>query len=253
MTTRRLLAAAAIGLLAAVAPAAAQSFDAAEKVEIEGVMRDYLLKNPEFLLEVLEALESKRAEQTVVAQAKAIESIGPSLYETPDGTVIGNPQGDVTVVEFFDYNCGYCKQALDDMDALVQGDPNLRFVLKEIPVLGPTSVEASHVSLAVREIAPAKYGEFHRTLLAERGGANAEVALSIAEDLGVDVAAVKARMESGEVMRVLAADNAMAESLQITGTPTYVIGNQVFSGALGAEKLSEAIANVRACGAATCG
>ena len=120
------------------APVAAQSaFDAEQADAIETIVRAYLIEHPEVLLEALDALEAKRTADQSAAQKAAIAEVGQALFETPEGTVLGNPDGDVTVVEFFDYNCGYCKKAMQDMDALIAADPNVRFVLKEIPVLGP--------------------------------------------------------------------------------------------------------------------
>ncbi|GGD25515.1 DsbA family protein [Aureimonas glaciei] len=251
MTRKSLLAAASL-VLALTASAPALALTDGEKTEIETVVRDYLIRNPEVLLEAMDALEAKRQAQAVGEQKEAIAQAGPNLFATPEGTVIGNPEGDVTVVEFFDYNCGYCKRALTDMQALIEADPQLRFVLKEIPVLGPPSVEASHVSLAFRHLAPTRYGEFHARLLGSKGTANEDSALTLAEELGVDEAAMRAAMKLPEVEAALQEDTRIAELLKITGTPSYVLANEVVPGAIGKEGLAEKIANVRSCGQTRC-
>ena len=231
---------------------AAASFDDQQTKAIEGIVRNYLISHPEVLLDAMNALEAKRADQQSSAQKAAIGSLSDRLTTSPKGTVLGNPDGDVTVVEFFDYNCGYCRHALADMDALLKKDPNVRFVLKEIPVLGPDSVAASHVSLAFREVAPDKYGAFHRELLGSHGVANEARALDVAADQGVDEKAIRKAMKSPAVTKALADANEMANRLAIGGTPSYVIGDLVVPGAVGVDGLESAVSNIRSCGSATC-
>jgi protein-disulfide isomerase len=254
VTRKTLLAAAAA--LAFALPAAAQTaqprFDAEATQEIESIVHQYLVEHPEVLLEALDSLEAKRATEQMASQKTAIEEHGAELFASPEGTVLGNPEGDVTLVEFFDYNCGYCKQAQADMDALLAADPNIRFVLKEIPVLGPQSLAASRVSLAVREVAPDRYAEFHRTLLGSRGVADEAVALGVAEDLGIETAALRAAMDSPAVAEALAESNELAEGLAINGTPTYVVADGILAGAVGKDALAAGIANVRECGSTSC-
>ncbi|MCQ0986622.1 DsbA family protein [Jiella marina] len=237
----------------AMPAAVAQSrFDAAETQEIEKIVREYLLANPEILVETIDALEAKRAEALVASQEQALEKYSDALFSAPEGTVIGNPDGNVTVVEFFDYNCGYCKQALSDMDALVESDSDVRFILKEIPVLGPQSLGASRVSLAFRQVKPDLYPEFHRKLLSARGMVDADKALAVAEEFGVEEGTLRPLMDSKEVVAELSKDSEIAEALGISGTPSYVISNQVMPGAIGLENLASAVSNVRTCGTAVC-
>lgn len=254
MTRQTLFAAASVLVFAL--PAAAQTeqprFDAEATQEIESIVHRYLVEHPEVLLEALDSLEAKRATEQMASQQTAIEEHGAQLFASPEGTVLGNPQGDVTVVEFFDYNCGYCKQALADMDALIAADPQIRFVLKEIPVLGPPSLAASRVSLAVREMAPERYAEFHRKLLGSRGVADEAAAIGVAEDLGIEIAELRVAMASPAVAEALAESNDLAEGLAINGTPTYVVANSILAGAVGSEALAAGIANVRNCGSTTC-
>ena len=251
----------ALTVAAPAAPAFAQnasvaakqsSFDAKQTGDIETIVHDYLVQHPEVLLEALDALEAKRGTEQLATQKKAIGEVSPALFETPKDTVIGNPDGDVTVVEFFDYNCGYCKNALSDMEAMVKADPELRFVLKEIPVLGPQSVAASKVSLALRKVAPDKYAAFHQKLLGSRGMADEASALAVASSLGVDPKALKPLIDSSEVGAELSELGEMATTLSISGTPSYVVKDQVLAGAVGIDALKTAVSNVRQCGSATC-
>lgn len=249
---RQLLLGAALLAGSAALPAPALAFSDGEKTDIEAVVRDYLIRNPEVLLEAMDALQAKRASEDLAAQKGAIAGAGDGLFASPEGTVLGNPQGDVTVVEFFDYNCGYCKRALGDMETLVKKDPQLRFVLKEIPVLGEASTAASHVSIAFRHLAPTQYGAFHKQLLATKGVADADTAIAAAADFGVEEKALREAMKLPEVEAVLAENERLAGLLKINGTPSYVIGDEVVPGAIGAEGLAEKVANVRSCGKTSC-
>lgn len=215
------------------------------RAEIETIVRDYLLANPEILLEMQTALEQKMRQQQEAASRQAIAEASDLIFNSEYDGVVGNPDGDVTVVEFFDYNCGYCKRALADMEALVQSDPNLRFVLKEFPILGPESHEAHVVSMAFRELMPEKYGDFHRRLLGGGGRADGESAMKIALDLGADESQLRERMRDPEIEAAFRKTYELADQLQITGTPSYVIGQEVVFGALGRDHLSEKIESAR--------
>lgn len=246
------LAALSAAVLFAAAPLPAMALTDQERTEIEGVVRDYLIRNPEVLLEVLDALETKQLEAQKQAQATAIAAASEQIYNSPHNAVLGNPEGDVTIVEFFDYNCGFCRRAMADMDALIAQDPNLKFVLKELPVLGPDSVAAHRVSLAFRSLAPERYPEFHHALLGSRGVANEARALQVASELGVEEAAIREAMTTPEVQAALQEVQQLTAALGITGTPAYVIADEVVSGAIGSEDIAEKIDNVRQCGSATC-
>ncbi len=219
--------------------------------EIEQIVRNYLLKNPEIMSEVQTALETKREADAKSTQTAFLATAGADLFANANDAVIGNPNGDVTVVEFFDYNCGYCRRALSDMDALVKADPNVRFVLKELPILGPDSVKAHIVAQAFRKLMPEKYGDFHRALLSI-GHADEASAIATATSLGANEADIKLAMGSPEIGQLFDQNNQMAQGLNITGTPSYVIKDTVVPGALGYEVLSQNVANVRKCQSATC-
>ena len=232
--------AAALGAMAATyTPAFA--FTDAEKTEIGSIVREYLLKNPEVLQEVITELEKKQAAQETAGRTQALASMKGLIYDSPRGVVVGNPKGDVTLVEFFDYNCGYCKHALEDLTKLMKADPNLKVVLKEFPVLGKPSVEAAQVAVAVRMVAPDKYWAFHNALLATRGPADRAKALQAAKEVGIDPAAIQKVASYPELNATLDESMKIAQALSLNGTPSYVLGDQVVVGAVGYDQLKSAI------------
>ncbi|ALN73359.1 DsbA family protein [Aureimonas sp. AU20] len=239
------------GLLTLV-NAPAKAFDDAQTRDIEGIVRNYLITHPEVLIEAMQALETKRVSEENDTRRSTIESSRDALHATPDGTALGAANGDVTLVEFFDYNCGYCKRAASDMDVLLESDKKLRVVLKEIPVLGPASEAASRVSLAFRSVKPESYAAFQRKLLASRAQVDEARALEVAESFGVEAKTLKPLLQGSAVQAELAQANGLAMALGINGTPSYVVGDELVAGAVGADALAGKIANVRQCGRANC-
>ena len=246
------------GLLAgsaamAALPAQAQSISPAQRTEIEGIIKDYLLKNPELLQEVIGELEKRQASAEADKHKAAVATNADKLFNSPRQVTLGNPQGDVTMVEFFDYNCGYCKRALTDMVDLMKADPKLRVVLKEFPVLGQASVEAAQVATAVRmqDKTGKKYLDFHTKLLTGRGQVDRARALAVAKEVGMDMARLEKDMAGDEVRQSLEEAFKLAETIGLNGTPSYVIGNEVVIGAVGLAGLKEKINSAR-CGKATC-
>jgi protein-disulfide isomerase len=248
------LTAAAIMLLAAGGlQGYAQSISQPQRGEIERIVREYLIKNPEVLQEAIAELEKKQAVAEAEKSKAAVKDNAAALFNSPRQVVIGNPQGDVTFVEFFDYNCGYCKRALTDMLDLMKHDPKLKVVLKEFPVLGPTSVEAARVATAVRmqDKTGKKYLEFHQKLLNGRGQVDKARSLAVAKEVGLDMARIERDMASEEAGLSLEESFKLAEKLGLNGTPSYVIGNDVVMGAVGLAALKEKV-NTARCGKATC-
>jgi protein-disulfide isomerase len=244
-----LLAAAAVAItvLAAAEPARAQQFTDEQRREIGTIVRDYLMKNPEVLQEVIGELEKRQAVAEADKHKAAISTHREALFNSKRQVNLGNPQGDITLVEFFDYNCGYCKRALADMLELLKTDQKLKFVLKEFPVLGPASVEAAQVAVAVnmQDRTGKKYLEFHQKLLGGRGQIDKAKALAAAKDVGLDMARIEKDLQSGEVKATLEESVKLAEALGISGTPSYVVGESVIPGAVGAAALKKQIEAAR--------
>lgn len=226
---------------AVVEMAAAETPTTIDRKEVEGIVRDYLLKNPEIMLEVQGALEAKQQEEQRLAHLGVIGDNKDEIFNSAFDGIVGNRDGKVTIVEFYDYNCGFCKRAIDDMQALTKADPELRFVLKEFPILGPDSQKASVVSMAFHKLMPEKYGDFHNALLGGQGRATEEAAVKIALSLGADEAKLREHMKDPDIQEAFAKTYELANKLAITGTPSYVVGNEVIFGALGQEVLAEKI------------
>lgn len=241
--------------LAFAAPlsAAADSFTPEQKTELGAFVRDYLINNPEVLRDAINALDKHDKQVVADAQKKIVTDQSGPLFSSPFQAVIGNPKGAVTIVEFFDYNCHYCKGALPDMAKLVHDDPNLKLILKDFPVLGPGSVEAARVASAARNQLPGdKFWDYHYKLLNMHGAIGKEQALAVAKDMGLDMAKLQKDMEAPEIATGIHQVMDLADSLQINGTPSFVVGDQVVVGAVGYDQLHEKAEAVHKCGHATC-
>ena len=224
--------------------------------EIGAILKDYLAKNPEMLQQALIEMMKRRGSpggqtaNTKLASADksaAIKDNAELLFNSNRQVTIGNPQGDVTLVEFFDYNCGYCKRALSDTISLLKDDPKLRIILKEYPILGQGSAEAAIVGTALRMQDPSgeKYLAFHEKLFGGRGPANRQAALWAAQEAGADMAKLETDANSEEITKSLAESRLLGQSLGVSGTPAYVVGNAIVPGAIGAEALKRAIRQAR--------
>lgn len=220
--------------------------------DVEAIIRDYLLTNPELMLDVQRALEARQHEERVASQKKALSEKREAIFSSDNQIEIGNPDASITIVEFFDYNCGYCQRALSDMTKFIESDPDVRFVLKEFPVLGEASLEAHKVSLAFSRLHPEKAAEFHISLLEAQGRKDGEVALSLAERLGADPDAIRSEMEKPFVNSTIREVYELADDLGISGTPSYVVGDEVVFGAVGFASLNKKVAAIKECGTATC-
>jgi protein-disulfide isomerase len=234
--------------------AGAQSITADQRGEIEKIIREYLLSHPELLQDVMVELEKRQTAAEAEKHRNAVKEHADAIFNSPRQVTLGNPQGDVAVVEFFDYNCGYCKRAMGDMLELIKGDPKLKFVLKEFPVLGDGSVQAAQVAAAVRmndKTGGKKYLDFHQKLLNSRGQVDKARALAAAKEAGFDVARIEKDMASDEVRAQIEESMKLAEALGLNGTPSYVVGPEVVVGAVGLKTLKERV-NTARCGQATC-
>jgi protein-disulfide isomerase len=243
----------AVALCATPPAASAENFSGGQRVEIETIIRTYLIAHPEVLEEAMAELNKRQAAAEAEKHEESVAQNSDTIFNSPRGVVLGNKDGDVTFVEFFDYNCGYCKRAMTDMLDLMKSDSKLKVVLKEFPVLSQGSVEAAQVAVAVRMQDPGgkKYLDFHQRLLGGRGPADKARAIAAAKEAGLDVARIEKDLASPEVRATIEENFKLAESMGMNGTPSYVIGKQVVIGAVGLESLKEKIGVAR-CGRATC-
>jgi protein-disulfide isomerase len=243
----------AFALLGAPLAASAQSFTDAQRGDIEAIIKSYLVAHPEVLEEAMNELQKRQTAAETAKHEASISQNADAIFNSPRGVTLGNKDGDVTFVEFFDYNCGYCKRAMADMLDLMKNDSKLKVVLKEFPVLSEGSVEAAKVAVAVRMQDPTgkKYLDFHQKLLGGRGVADRARAMAAAKDAGLDTARIEKDLTSPEVKATLAENMKLAEDMGLNGTPSYVIGKQIVVGAVGLEGLKEKIGIAR-CGKAAC-
>ena len=248
MLRRPLLALAAT--LALAAPAAAfdpDGFTPAQRDAFGAAVRSYLLDNPEVLLEVIGKLEERQSAAQTADDARLIAVNAEALFDNPASWVGGNPDGDVTLVEFVDYNCGFCRRAFPEVMELAEFDPGVRLVMKELPILGPDSEIASRFAIAVLQTVGADaYAEAHERMMASEGRVGAAAVAAIAAEMGLDFDAITARMDSPDVTAVIAGNRALAQRLGIEGTPSFVLEDRMLRGYLPLTALLDAVDEVRA-------
>lgn len=236
-----------------IAEAAATPQDGAQidAAVLNPMIESYLMSDPKILQRMSVALDTTLQAEEREQATTAIASMQDAIFNDPDQVVLGNPDGDVTLVEFFDYNCGYCRAAVPDMAALLAEDPNLRIVLKEFPILSNESIDAARVAVLVGK-ADVDYWTFHETLFTSRSQVDKQVALAAASDLGLSPVGLELDMGTDAVAKTIQTSYEIARALNITGTPTYIIGNEIIPGAIGIDELRTRIANMRACGETQC-
>jgi protein-disulfide isomerase len=216
----------------------------ASRAVIEEIVREYLLKHPEVIIQSIQGLQERQRasqEQQAVQRLAAREG---DLLRDASAPVGGNPAGDVTLVEFFDYRCSYCRSVADAVAKLVESDPGLRLVYKELPILGPDSLVAARAALAAHM--QGKYGPFHRALMSAPEPFTVEAVARIAAGAGLDPDRLRTDMERPDIQASIQRNLALAQDLGITGTPTFVVGGQVVPGAVSLEVLEGLVARARA-------
>jgi len=236
------LAVAAVASLPQVAVAA--DFTPDQKAQIETIVRDYLKNHPEMLIDAIQAADDKLKADAKDKSVQALAAHRQEVLNDPLSPVAGNPNGNVTLVEFFDYRCPYCKQVEPALEKLVGDDRQLRFVFKEFPVLGPESETAARVALAARK--QGKYDAFHRAMMATSGHIDEAVIYKVAASVGLDLDRLKQDMKSPDVDKELKANLELGKKLDLDGTPSFIVGDTIIPGAIGADDLKQLVANARA-------
>jgi protein-disulfide isomerase len=236
----------------AAAPTGPSAFSTTQRQELDAIIKNFLLSNPEVLLEAQNLLEAKMEKIQSDRMAVAINENVQELFRTKASPIVGNAKGDVTVVEFFDYNCGYCKRAFTELAKLVDKDKQVKVVLKEFPILSKGSEEAAKVALAAKM--QGKYWEFHRGMLEGQGQVGEAAALKVAEKLGLDMTRIKRDMASAEVKKEIDDTRKLAGKLGIQGTPHFLVGERVIPGAPEnlLELLDKNVAELRKTGCKVC-
>jgi protein-disulfide isomerase len=234
------LLAVAVGLVGGSASAQAPPVT---REAIEQVIREYLMNHPEVILESLRRSEQRQREAARAQSRAAVQAHRQQLVESPDSPVGGNPAGDVTIVEFFDYRCPHCRRMLPVIKALLGEDPGLRLVYKELPILGEESVVAARLALAARR--QGKYAEIHERLMIETGPFTRDALLTTLAGLGLDGDRLRADMDAADTTSVIARELALAQALGIDGTPAFVVGGELVVGAVDLGTLRDLVGRAR--------
>jgi protein-disulfide isomerase len=235
----------ACGLLAAIPgrSVGAAEIPSDQRQAIEGIIHDYLLKNPDVLIEALHGAEDKLKREADAKATKVLNERANEIFDDPATPVGGNPKGDVNIVEFFDYRCPYCKEVLPTLQTVLNQDHELRFVYKEFPVLGPASVVAARAALAAQR--QGKYEAFHTAMMATKGQITDDTVYKVAGSVGLDLGRLKQDMAAPEIQQEIKANLALAVALNIRGTPGFIVGKKIVPGALDLDTLREMIAEAR--------
>lgn len=244
----KFLSATALGLMLAT-PALAfdlTQMSDAERAAFGTEVRSYLLENPEVLREVIDVLNQREEAATAANDIAMVQTYADVLFNDPASWVGGNPDGDITLVEFTDYRCGYCRKAHDEVAELVKSDGNIRFIVKEYPILGEASLVSAKFAVAVLQVAgPEAYAKTGEALITLRGDPTVETLQRLATDQGLDAAAIMARMEAPEVANVINANHALGNEMKVTGTPMFVVQSTMLRGYLPLEDMRKIVAEER--------
>ena len=259
MTSLRLLTAIVLIAIASVAAAGLLVLTPVQKAAVEAmiderlsgkdtaelVVSNYIREHPEIVVEALKIMQARDEQQRRDKAMTTVASMRQELENDPTSPVAGNPKGDVTIVEFFDYRCGYCKRVTPMILKFLESDTKVRYVLKEFPILGPDSVTAARATLAVWNLDKDKYLAFHTALMMAPGSVDAKRVVSIAAEIGVDQAALTAGMADPAVDKALRANMNLAKELGLSGTPAFIVGKQMVPGAIGIEALRRMVSAAR--------
>lgn len=223
------------------------SMSPAERDAFRAEIRDYLMENPEVIFEAVAVMEARQTEAQARGDVQLVSDNTDALFNDPHSWVGGNPEGDITLVEFQDYRCGYCRKAFGDVSELVETDGNIRFIIKEFPILGEQSTLAARFAIATRQVAgDDAYKALHDAMMTFNGDFNDTTLRRLAGALDLDADAIMARMDSAEVDQVIAANHALGQRMDISGTPTFVMGDQMLRGYVPLEGMREIVAQIRA-------
>lgn len=218
-----------------------------EKTAFDAEVRSYLLAHPEVLVEAIKSLDAKQARQQAQSDADMVKANAPALFKDPNSWVGGNPHGNVTLVEFMDYRCTYCRHAYQEVNNLVKTDGHIRFIVKELPILGPQSDLSSRFAIAVLQAkGAAAYAKVHDALMTFRGEITQQSLAVLSKKFGLNTQDIFARMNSDAVTKIVNENRALAGELQIQGTPTFVLADQMLRGYVPEAAMKQMVAKIRA-------
>ena len=218
----------------------------AERAAFQAEVRAYILENPEIIRDAIGILQQREQQQQVLNDVELARANADALFNDGHSFVGGNPQGDITIVEFMDYRCGFCRRAHPEVQTVLNNDSNIRYIIKEFPILGEASLLASRYAIATQLVAGDKvYEDIHNTLIEFQGDITDQALARLSESYGLDHTAVAAMMDDDQVTAIIAENRALAQQLQITGTPTFVVQDQMLRGFLPADEMLQVVAELR--------
>ena len=232
-------------LILFAAPVMAQNLSPEDKAAINAQIRAYILENPEIIVEAMQVLEQREQAAQANADRDLIASMRDTLEDDGFSLITGNPNGDVTVIEFLDYRCGYCKQAHDGVKALLASDPNIKFIVKEFPILGPESTFAARAAMATLEQGADLYLSFNDAMMRHRGDLDQHTVMRLAGEVGVDQAKLAEDIQNPEIAANIRETYGLARRLDISGTPAFIIGDTIVRGYLPYDSLKEIVEDER--------
>ncbi len=232
-------------LILFAAPVMAQDLSSADKEAINAQIRAYILQNPEIIVEAMQVLEQREQDAQANADRDLVASMRDPLENDGYSLVTGNPDGDVTVIEFLDYRCGYCKQAHDGVKALIASDPNIKFIIKEFPILGPESTFAARAAMASLAQGADMYLKFNDAMMRHKGNLDQQTVMRIAGDVGIDQARLAQEVQNPEIASNIRETYGLARRLDISGTPAFIIGDTIVRGFLPYDALKEIVEEQR--------
>jgi len=244
------LAAAAVAFMPAFgfaeeATLAPKTFSDADKAAIEDIIKDYITnKHPEVIAQAIQALQKRDQDSAEAKSKEAVTTQKDRLFNDPNSPIAGNPKGDVTVVEFFDFQCGYCKMSEPSLEKLISEDKNVRLIYKDFPILGPASTSASKAALA--SVRQGKYIKFHDALLAKKDHLSDDGIYEVAKEVGLDVEKLKKDAADADIAKIIDANLKLGNDVGVRGTPMFIIGDQVFPGAIQYDQMKKAVDDARA-------
>ena len=242
----RFLTAFFLAVLIMALPSKADTMTPAQKSDVENIVHDYLMSHPEILRDMANALEIQDKKTEADTRGKMLTSQADQMFRDKMDAVVGNPKGDVTIVEFMDYNCGWCRKSISEMQSLVKTDPKIRVVMKEFPIFGEGSEYAAKAALA--SVKQGKYWDFHQALFAAEGKVTPAVTDDIATKIGLNLKQLKTDMQDPKIAENIAGTQKLAQAMLLTGTPAFVVDGKVFPGYVPVADLQASIAQVRANG-----
>ena len=233
------------------APAPQQTADL-DPSKVNKLIENYLMSDPTILQRMNDKLTEQKQVAARAAMKQELADHADEIYQSADNVILGNPKGDVTLVEMFDYNCTFCKGALPDLAALIAEDHDLKVILKQFPILTSGSIDAARVAVLVNQNPNINYWDFHQKMFASRGEVGAGQALQVAEQLGGNRAELMLDMNGKHATEAIQASYKLAQELNVGGTPTYILGDELIPGAMPIDQIKQKIANLRKCGSTVC-